>query len=173
MLLITAFCMVLSGCAVPRATGALATTGAAARTFAADTGAVDTGATGCKNDSTSAAVTRPLGPVPVILAKSRPLSLAMRLALGDTICRPDDAGSDLRGEDTTTSGIAATAAAVGEETNLASGSSDCGEEEPFWDADCPAAFCLASAISSLVSATYAIAEPTGADSPAGVMITPR
>ena len=78
----------------------------------------------------------------------------MRLALGDTICRPDDAVSDLRGEDTTTSGIEAIAAAVGEETSLAGGSSEfCEDEEPFGDEDCPAAFCLASAISSLVSAT--------------------
>ena len=62
-------------------------------------------------------------------------------------------GADLRGEDTTTSGIEATDAAVGDETNLAGVSSDfCGAADPFCD-DCPAAFCLASAISSLVSAT--------------------
>ena len=75
----------------------------------------------------------------------------MRLALGDTIWRPDGAaGADLRGEDTTASGIEATDAVVGAETSLASGSSDSlGAASSLF----LAAFFLASAISSLVSAT--------------------
>ena len=86
MLLITAFWKVVSGWVVPKATGAAALAMGAVETDGVGADALATGTVaGWRNASTSAAVIRPLGPVPEILVKSILLSLAILLALGDTI----------------------------------------------------------------------------------------